>query len=105
MLKYRIYVTYGGSIYDAFRNDVIAEDEYFDSPEDAGKKEELEELHDYISELLDLLNDHNVNIIGFQNRWNFITDIDTNEIRLEGYEEAKKLAEEMEKAYQSLGIE
>ena len=35
MLKYRIYVTYGGSIYDAFRNDVISEDENFDSLEDA----------------------------------------------------------------------
>ena len=59
-------------------------------------------LHKYICELLDLLDDHNIDISGYQDRWNFITDINTNEIRKEGLEEAIILADEMESVYQTL---
>lgn len=61
-----------------------------------------DDLWDYITELFDLLGDHNVDISDFEDRWNFITDIDTNGIRPEGLQAARELADEMESTYQNL---
>ena len=57
-------------------------------------------LHQHICELLNLLEDYNIDISGFQNRWNFITDIETNDIRNEALDEAIILCNEMGKIIQ-----
>lgn len=79
------------------------EDGYFDTIKDEEVKEELEDLADSINEMLFDLEYREVDITDYQERWNFITDVETNEIRMEGIEEAKKLAEDLEKVYKNLG--
>jgi len=61
-----------------------------------------DKLHEKICELLDLLDDHCVDISNFESRWCFITDINTNEIRDGWIDEAIKLYGELESCYQNL---
>ena len=62
----------------------------------------LDELHDKICELIDLLEDQNFDIQEYQDRWNFICIYVNNDIRPEGMEAAVELANDMERLYQKL---
>jgi hypothetical protein len=57
----------------------------------------LKKLHSDICKLINEAEKRRININSQLDSWNFITDINTNEIRLEGIEAAYELKEELEK--------